>query len=170
MTDIKSRVTVTAKGLRNPIPSPSHHPHRLTPSLGAEDFTKLYYQHLDSQRAVLKSFYRPTSTILWNGNAFLGGDAYIDFLSRFPSTQHEVNSFDCHPVDSGMLAGAAPGIVAGEAPSIMLIVSGSVRFGDERDKRGFSESFLLKAEEGGEVFYVANHVNRMIYKPESKRN
>jgi len=52
----------------------------------------------------------------------------------------------------------------------MLIVSGSVRFGDERDKRGFSESFLLKAEEGGEVFYVANHVNRLIYKPESKKN
>jgi len=69
-----------------------------------------------------------------------------------------------------MLTGAAPGIVAGEAPSIMLIVSGSVRFGDERDKRGFSESFLLKAEEGGEVFYVASHVNRLIYKPELKRN
>lgn len=61
-----------------------------------------------------------------------------------------------------MLAGAP---VVGEPPSIMLVVSGAVRVADERDKRGFSESFLLKAEEGGKVFYVANHVNRLIYKP-----
>lgn len=67
-----------------------------------------------------------------------------------------------------MFTGAAPGAVANEAPSIMLIVSGSVRFGDETQKRGFSESFLLKAEDGGEVFYVANHVNRLIYKPSMK--
>lgn len=53
--------------------------------------------------------------------------------------------------------------VPGEPPSMILIVSGSVRFGDEREKRGFCESFLLKAD--GEVFYVANHVNRLIYKP-----
>jgi hypothetical protein len=59
-----------------------------------------------------------------------------------------------------MLTGA---MVHGEAPSMVLVVSGSVKFGDEKDKRGFSESFLLKAD--GDVFYVANHVNRLIYKP-----
>ena len=80
-------------------------------------------------------------------------------MSRFPSTTHEVQSFDCHPVDSGMLSGVS---VPGEPPSVILIVSGAVRFGDEREKRGFSESFLLKAD--GNVFYVANHVNRLIYK------
>jgi NTF2-related export protein 1/2 len=161
MTDIKTRISVTAKGPSPPHPSVEN---RYSNAAGAEDFTKIFYQHLDAsaQRPILKSFYRPTSTILWNGNAFLGGDAYVDFLIRFPATQHEVHNFDCHPVDSGMLTGAP---VAGEAPSIMLVVSGSVRVGDERDKRGFSESFLLKAEEGGQVFYVANHVNRLIYKP-----
>jgi NTF2-related export protein 1/2 len=127
---------------------------------GAEEFTQLYYKHLDTQRPTIPRFYRPTSTILWNGNAFVGGDAYADFISRFPSTTHEVHSFDCHPVDSGMLGGVP---VPGEAPSMILTVSGSVRFGEEREKRGFSESFLLKAD--GDVFYVANHVNRMIYKP-----
>ena len=81
-------------------------------------------------------------------------------MSRFPPTVHEVHSFDCHPVDSGMLSGVA---VPGEAPSMILIVSGSVKFGQEREKRGFSESFLLKAD--GDVFFVANHVNRLIYKP-----
>ena len=111
---------------------------------------------------MLARFYRPTSTILWNGNAFLGGDAYAEFITRFPATQHEVHSFDCHPVDSGMLTGMG---VPGEPPSMILIVSGSVRYGDEREKRGFSESFLLKAD--GEVFYVANHVNRLIYKSSS---
>ena len=52
----------------------------------------------------------------------------------------------------------------GEAPAMILIVSGSVRFGEEKEKRGFCESFLLKAD--GDVFYVANHVNRFIYKPQ----
>lgn len=65
---------------------------------------------------------------------------------------------------TGVPAGAMGPAGGVEALSIMLVVSGSVRFGDEREKRGFSESFLLKAEEGG-VFYVANHVNRLIYKP-----
>jgi NTF2-related export protein 1/2 len=79
---------------------------------------------------------------------------------RFPPTSHEVHSFDCHPVDSGIFSG---GPNLGEPLSMILVVSGSLRFGDEREKRGFSESFLLKAD--GEVFYVANHVNRLIYKP-----
>ena len=82
-------------------------------------------------------------------------------MGRFPPTVHEVQSFDCHPVDSGMLSGV--GVVPGEAPSMILTVSGSVKFGEEREKRGFSESFLLKAD--GDVFFVANHVNRLIYKP-----
>jgi hypothetical protein len=53
--------------------------------------------------------------------------------------------------------------VPGEPPIMILVVSGSVRFGEEREKRGFSESFILKAD--GDVFYVANQVNRFIYKP-----
>ena len=81
-------------------------------------------------------------------------------MNRFPPTNHEVHSFDCHPVDSAMLTGVP---LPGESPSMILVVSGSVRFGDEKEKRGFSESFLLKAD--GAVFYVANHVNRLIYKP-----
>jgi NTF2-related export protein 1/2 len=81
-------------------------------------------------------------------------------MTRFPQTNHEVQSFDCHPIDSGMLTGAP---IQGEPPSMILTVSGSVRYGEEREKRGFSESFLLKAD--GDVFYVANHVNRLIYKP-----
>lgn len=90
----------------------------------------------------------------------MGGEAYVDFLSRFPVTSHEVHNFDCHPVDSGMLSGM---VVPGEPPSMILVVSGSVRYAEEREKRGFSESFLLKAD--GDVFYVANQVNRMVYKP-----
>jgi hypothetical protein len=53
--------------------------------------------------------------------------------------------------------------VSGEPPIMILVVSGSVRFAEEREKRGFSESFLLKAD--GDVFYVANQVGRFIYKP-----
>jgi hypothetical protein len=48
---------------------------------------------------------------------------------------------------------------------MILTVSGSIRYGEEREKRGFSESFLLKAD--GEVFYIANHVSRLVYKPAS---
>jgi Nuclear transport factor 2 (NTF2) domain len=83
-------------------------------------------------------------------------------MNLFPPSLHEVHSFDCHPVNSGMFTGVP---IPGESPSMVLVVSGSVKFGDERDKRGFSESFLLKAD--GDVFYVANHVNRLIYKSSS---
>jgi Nuclear transport factor 2 (NTF2) domain len=152
---IKTTINVTATG---PFP-------RLTPSsdidpIGAESFSNLYYRNLDTQRQVLSSIYRPTSTILWNGNAFLGGDAYVEFIARFPTTTHEVHSFDCHPIHSGMLSGVS---VPGEPPIMILVVSGSVLFAGEREKRGFSESFLLKSD--GDVFYVANQVGRFIYKP-----
>jgi hypothetical protein len=32
------------------------------------------------------------------GNAFPGISQYNDFLSNLPSTSHEVQSFDCHPI------------------------------------------------------------------------
>ena len=156
-SDLKNTIGITAKG--KCLHCPYFCPQPSTNSVGAEEFTQLYYKHIDTQRAVLSRFYRPTSTILWNGNAFLGGDAYAEFMTRFPQTSHEVQSFDCHPIDSGMLTGVS---VPGEPPSMILTVSGSVRYGEEREKRGFSESFLLKAD--GDVFYVANHVNRLIYK------
>ena len=156
-SDLKTAISITAKGSR---PHTSVPAARLLTSVGAEQFTLLFYRNLDGPRSQLRAFYRPTSTILWNGNAFIGGDAFTDFVMRFPPTSHEVHSFDCHPVDSGIFSG---GPNLGEPLSMILVVSGSVRFGDEREKRGFSESFLLKAD--GEVFYVANHVNRLIYKP-----
>ena len=74
----------------------------------------------------------------------MGGEAFAEFMNRFPPTVHEVQSFDCHPVDSGMLSGVT---VAGEPPSMILVVSGGVRFGEEREKRGFCEGFLLRRME-----------------------
>jgi NTF2-related export protein 1/2 len=156
-SDLKTTIPITAKGQFTQPPVLEET--TLLTFTGAEQFTQLFYRNIDGQRAQLRAFYRPTSTILWNGNAFIGGDAYTDFMARFPATSHEVNSFDCHPVDSAMLSGVP---IPGEPPSMILVVSGSVRYGEERERRGFSESFLLKAD--GDVFYVANHVNRLIYK------
>ncbi len=46
-------------------------------------------------------------------------------------------------------------------PSITLVVSGTVRYADERQLRAFSETIQLKTEGGG-VFYVASDIFRIL--------
>ena len=66
----------------------------------ADQFTRLYYSTYDSQTRVidLPKFYRPSSAISWNGNPFSGVDGIRELLNDTPTTKHEVQCFDCHPI------------------------------------------------------------------------
>ncbi|KKK13931.1 nuclear transport factor 2 domain protein [Aspergillus ochraceoroseus] len=111
-----------------------------------------FYPALQSNRAVIASFYStPTSTILFNGNAVADGNAVQDiFVNQMPPTHYEVQSFDCQiinksyptPTPSGV---KLPNQITTKDISILVIVSGFVRFGESRDlpQRGFSETFVL---------------------------
>lgn len=66
----------------------------------AENFTRLYYSTYDSPTRFddIPNFYRPNSALTWNGKPFEGTDGMRELLVGIPTTKHEVQSFDCHPI------------------------------------------------------------------------
>ncbi|KAL4869447.1 hypothetical protein BDV12DRAFT_81878 [Aspergillus spectabilis] len=112
------------------------------------EFVQSFYPALESNRPVISSFYSiPASTILFNGNAVADGSAVQDiFVNQMPQTRYEVQSVDCQIINKQY-----PTPTTGRQPdprkdiSILVIVSGYVRFGESRDlpQRGFSETFVL---------------------------
>ncbi|KAK9764865.1 hypothetical protein K7432_007290 [Basidiobolus ranarum] len=113
--DIKALVDVSAKG--------------------AEQFVDLYYKLYDDQRHLLGKFYRDNSAIVWNGNAYSGVTPFSEFYQKLPSTVHEIQAFDCHPL---------PFTGPTEGPfSILVNVTGSVKYGKETVPRLFSQNFVL---------------------------
>lgn len=55
-----------------------------------------------------------------------------------PASNYDVQSFDGHPVASDAMGSC----------SIMLSVSGAVKYGQSKEQRGFSETFVLRSEPG----------------------
>ena len=68
----------------------------------ATAFIQLYYPTYDgsTRSEDVPKFYRPYSSISWNGNPITGPDALKDFLKGIPATSHEIQPYDCHPVPS----------------------------------------------------------------------
>ncbi|KJA28507.1 hypothetical protein HYPSUDRAFT_82846 [Hypholoma sublateritium FD-334 SS-4] len=113
----------------------------------ADHFTHIYYTAYDSDTrlADLPPFYRPTSSLTWNGKPFQGVEGLKELVVKMPATKHEVQSFDCHPIP-----GAQP-------PSLLITVSGNVTHGrgpsgnpsdtpvrcPEGHPRVFSQTFIL---------------------------
>jgi len=66
----------------------------------ADAFTRLYYSTYDSPTRVddLPKFYRSSSTLTWNGNPCQGAEGVKKLIRDMPSTKHEVQSYDCHPI------------------------------------------------------------------------
>ena len=74
----------------------------------AETFVTAYYAAADSpQRSqLLPSLYLPTSSIAWNGNPISGAAQFAQLLDAQPGSQHEIQSFDCHPLGTMSASGA----------------------------------------------------------------
>ncbi|KAH6917061.1 hypothetical protein BKA70DRAFT_1251272 [Coprinopsis sp. MPI-PUGE-AT-0042] len=113
----------------------------------ADNFTRVYYSTYDSDTRLsdLPQYYRPNSSLTWNGTPFQGMDGLKQLIENMPPTKHEVNSFDCHPI-----TGSQP-------PSLLVTVSGTVTHGKgpagnpptthhkniEGHPRVFSQTFML---------------------------
>ncbi|KAH8835580.1 hypothetical protein DL96DRAFT_1702558 [Flagelloscypha sp. PMI_526] len=111
----------------------------------ANNFQLLFYTTYDSDTrlADLPNFYRSSSSITWNGKPYQGVDGLKELLKTMPSTKHDVQSFDCHPIP-----GTSP-------PSLIMTVSGQVQHGpppppvDNKARnpdghpRVFSQTFML---------------------------
>ncbi|KIJ66188.1 hypothetical protein HYDPIDRAFT_26558 [Hydnomerulius pinastri MD-312] len=102
----------------------------------ADQFTRLYYSTYDSATRVddLPKFYRATSTLTWNGNPCQGAEGVKKLIQDMPSTRHEVQSYDCHPIPgwtpappiNPMSQLCIPG---SRPPSLLVTVAGNVTHG-----------------------------------------
>src|SRR6266404_7511808 len=132
----------------------------------ADHFTRLYYSAYDSPTRVddLPNFYRPNSAVSWNGNPYEGSQGVRDLIAQMPKTQHEVLSFDCHPIPGESITitpffrtSHSPLIKGSQPPSLLITVSGNVTHGGgpsanpasthkkniEGHPRVFSQTFML---------------------------
>ncbi|KAF8921908.1 hypothetical protein CPB85DRAFT_1265070 [Mucidula mucida] len=136
-----------------------------TVTRAADTFTRLYYTAYDSYNRLrdLPNFYRPSSSITWNGTSKTGVDGLKELITNMPPTKHDMQSFDCHPVP-----GTSP-------PSLLLTVSGNVTHGKgasgnppntgnktiDGHPRVFSQTFILipdpNAPTTGKVGEVAKY-------------
>ncbi|KAK9393429.1 NTF2-related export protein 2 [Crotalus adamanteus] len=53
---------------------------------------------MDKRRRVLTRLYTDDATLVWNGNAVSGQEALAKFFEMLPSSDFQVNTFDCQPV------------------------------------------------------------------------
>ncbi|KAG8924573.1 hypothetical protein FRC03_005624 [Tulasnella sp. 419] len=124
---------------------------------GADTFVRLFYNAHDSspqqRRETVPKFYRPNSTINWNGTTLTGADALAGFLARMPLSKHDVQSYDCHAIPG---SGSAT-----RPPSLLITVSGLVTHGPQSTAntlptsvkvfdaapRVFSQTFVLVPDE-----------------------
>ncbi|PWY93617.1 NTF2-like protein [Aspergillus sclerotioniger CBS 115572] len=118
----------------------------------ATEFVQSFYPALENNRATISSFYnQPTSMILFNGNHVADGAAVQEiFVNQMSPTHYEVQSLDCQIINRAYPTPTSTGVklpteTTLKDMSILVIVSGYVRFGASRDlpQRGFSETFVL---------------------------
>ncbi|KAF8247444.1 NTF2-like protein [Wilcoxina mikolae CBS 423.85] len=104
----------------------------------ARRFVESYYPALNDNRSYLDSYYHPNAAIVWNGNPITGGMDFATFFATMPTSHYDVQSFDAHPMGSDGMGSC----------SVVLSVSGVVKYGENKEQRGFSETFVLKPELG----------------------
>ncbi|KAJ5532301.1 hypothetical protein N7504_009488 [Penicillium tannophilum] len=118
----------------------------------ATELVQTFYQALCSNRESIASFYAPVpSKILFNGNTVADGAAVQDiFVNQMPHAHYEAQSYDCQVINRAYPTVTESGIKPAaqmtiKDMSILVIVSGHVRYGENRDQpqRGFSETFVL---------------------------
>ncbi|KAJ5225395.1 hypothetical protein N7468_006620 [Penicillium chermesinum] len=119
----------------------------------ATNFVRTFYPALQSNRDSISSFYSETpAKILFNGNTVADGKAVQDiFTNQMPVSYYEVQSFDCQIINRSYPTPTPTGPKQPDQRtvkdmSILVVVSGSVRYGDRdpaKPQRGFSETFVL---------------------------
>lgn len=86
--------------------------------------------------------------IIFNGNVISdSAEMQAMFQNQMPPARYEVQSFNCHVINPNFIAENAKGATStsGKNMTILVVVSGYVKYGDSRDAtmRGFSENFVL---------------------------
>ncbi|MEE6497045.1 hypothetical protein FKM82_002568 [Ascaphus truei] len=74
-----------------------------------------------------------TATLVWNGNPISGQEALIEFFEMLPSSEFQVNMFDCQPVHEQATQGQK---------TVLVVAHGTVKF-EGNKQRYFNQNFLL---------------------------
>ena len=119
-------------------------------------FVSDYYHALQTRRHAISTFYipvpsgpgtKPTPTIVINGKAFQDGSAVQElFEKQLPPTRYESQCVDCHVLNSNYIQeGQQNTRSPASTITLLVIVSGIVRFGEDRNnpERQFSETLVL---------------------------
>ncbi|KAI9017411.1 NTF2- export protein 2 [Gaertneriomyces sp. JEL0708] len=113
----------------------------------ADNFIATYYKLYDRQRHLLSQMYKDTSAVLWNGIAMTGLEKLQEFFLKLPATDHQIHSYDGQPVR--------------ERGQILVTVTGTVKFGDDKQAKSFSQNFILSPDSGnsqpGTYFVSSDH-------------
>ncbi|XP_063169504.1 NTF2-related export protein 2 [Candoia aspera] len=102
----------------------------------AEEFANIYYETMDKRRRVLTRLYTDDATLVWNGNAISGQDALGKFFEMLPSSEFQVNTFDCQPVHEQATQNQT---------TVLVVTCGTVKF-DGNKQQYFNQNFLLTAQ------------------------
>lgn len=90
---------------------------------------------------------KPIPTLIFNGGVLQNGAAVQEmFENEMPPTTYDTQSIDCHILNPQYAPQVAPvSRSAASTMTIVVVVSGSVRFSEERNDsdRQFSETFVL---------------------------
>ncbi|TIA75089.1 hypothetical protein E3P92_00921 [Wallemia ichthyophaga] len=142
----------------------------------SESFVESYYKAYDLDREKVSQLYRPSSAIVYNGTPVQGVENVHNLFMSIPASQHEIQSWDTHPIQGGFVWQIRSDILikhqdvitpnAPVPPSILLNVTGLVAhgaaainalsdgksLGSKKNKeiillpRTFSQNFILRNE------------------------
>jgi NTF2-related export protein 1/2 len=90
---------------------------------------------------------KPIPTIIFNGNVLQNGTSVQEmFENEMPPTRYDTQSIDCHILNPQYAPeGATVSRSAASTMTILVLVSGAVRFSEDRNDpdRQYSETFVL---------------------------
>lgn len=103
----------------------------------AEEFTKHYFDRIDTRRHTIGKLYLDSANLFWNGNKMTGpAEIQQFFLDKVPTTEHILTSLDAQPVLDSAVAGQT---------TISVQVCGGVKYLNHQNKP-FQQTFLLTAD------------------------
>ncbi|KUJ15547.1 uncharacterized protein LY89DRAFT_588247, partial [Mollisia scopiformis] len=123
----------------------------------AQDFIDAYYPALNNPKArsSIADFYvKPIPGSPLKADIVLNGTAYSDpkevqklFETDVAAAHYEVQAFDFQTVNSNFNVGASEAALApdmdGKKISVVVMVSGIIRYGEAGDVRGFTDNVVL---------------------------
>lgn len=157
--------------------------HRLKVISAAGLFVDTYYLALSSSRADIASFYMPASAmpdgkplpvIVYNGNVIPDPTVMQTlFQEQMPEARYEIQDYDCQVLNPHYVAegtqGSSP--ASGKNMTILVTVSGHVRFGEPRaaTMRGFSENFVLTPNPAAATHTQGKHIKGWLIQSQNFR-